>query len=51
MEREYKAYAEIVDDMWNYLRHEKGLAEPENYLCLPLRYDEDIKVIFLGLLL
>jgi hypothetical protein len=37
MERERTAYATVLADMWDYLRLEKGVAEPEQYLCLPMR--------------
>lgn len=38
MEREFSAYSEVVDDLWHYLRDEKGIAEPQQYLCVPMRY-------------
>ena len=31
------AYSEVVDDLWHYLRDEKGIAEPQQYLCVPMR--------------
>jgi hypothetical protein len=37
MEREYLAYSDIIDDLWHYLREDKGIAEPEQYLCVPRR--------------
>ena len=35
--REWLSYATIVEDMRSYLRNRKGVAEPEQYLCLPMR--------------
>lgn len=37
MERELRAYEDVIEDMWRYLRMEKTIAEPEQYLCLPMR--------------
>ena len=37
MEREARAYAEVVADMWKFLRSDKNVIEPEQYLCLPQR--------------
>ena len=31
------AYNEVIDDLWHYLRDEKGMAEPQQYLCVPMR--------------
>lgn len=33
----HSAYNEVVDDLWHYLRDEKGVAEPQQYLCVPMR--------------
>lgn len=38
MERESRAYAEVVADMWRFLHSDKNVIEPEQYLCLPQRY-------------
>ena len=37
MEREYHAYNDVVEDLRKYLRNEKGIADPEHFLCLPMR--------------
>ena len=33
----HSAYNEVIDDLWHYLRDEKGVAEPQQYLCVPMR--------------
>lgn len=40
-ERDNKAHITIVQDMWNYLRTNKGVQHPEDYLSLPVRYRTD----------
>ncbi len=46
MRRELKAYGTIIGDMWRYLREDKGVAEPERFLCLPQRYKQKLWVDF-----
>jgi hypothetical protein len=33
----FQAYTQVIRDMWNYLREEKGVRHPEEYLSLPTR--------------
>ncbi len=48
MEREYRAFDEVVEDMRRYLRQEKGVADPEQFLCLPMRYLTDMASVRLS---
>lgn len=38
MEHEARIYAQPVQDMWSYLYETKGIASPDQFLCLPRRY-------------
>lgn len=39
MEHEARIYAQPVQDMWSYLYETKGIASPDQFLCLPRRYE------------
>ena len=33
----FQAFTQVIPDMWNYLKDDKGIRHPEEYLSLPTR--------------